>query len=147
MKDGVSLFRNPQQTMDKLATLITGLQRKVEGISKFWFGAIYHSKWGTIPVFVPDLKDSKQKVLDIPTINKIIYQELHELDNAVKKVQVYYIDIDDEKELKKFIKDNNTTIVDIELKDLKNLLHEVVVNDEVKFTYKKIETNQSKQYL
>ncbi|OXS18960.1 site-specific DNA-methyltransferase, partial [Pseudomonas fluorescens] len=40
VKDGVNLFRNPQQTMDKLSTLITGLQTKVEGVSNFWLGAI-----------------------------------------------------------------------------------------------------------
>ena len=134
VKDGVSLFRNPQQTMDKLGTLITGLQKKVEGVSKFWFGAINDSKLGVIPVYAPDLIDSKQKVLDIPTINRIINQEIQNLNITVKKVIVYYIDIDDEKELRKFIKDNNATTVDIELKDLKNLLHETVVNDEVEFS-------------
>ena len=145
VKDGVSLFRNPQQTMDKLATLITGLQQKVEGVSKFWFGVINDSKLGTVPVYVPNLIDSKQKVLDIPTINKIINQEIQELNITAKKVIVYYIDIDDEKELKKFIKDNNATTVDIELKDLKNLLHETVVNDEVEFTCKKLKiTNENK---
>ncbi len=145
VKDGVSLFRNPQQTMDKLATLITGLQQKVEGVSKFWFGAINDSKLGTVPVYVPNLIDSKQKVLDIPTINRIINQEIQELNITAKKVIVYYIDIDDEKELKKFIKDNNATTVDIELKDLKNLLHETVVNDEVEFTCKKVKvTNENK---
>lgn len=133
VKDGVSLFRNPQQTMDKLGSLITGLQKKVEGVSKFWFGAINDSKLGVIPVYAPDLIDSKQKVLDIPTINRIINQEIQNLNITVKKVIVYYIDIDDEKELRKFIKDNNATTVDIELKDLKNLLHETVVNDEVEF--------------
>lgn len=134
VKDGVSLFRNPQQTMDKLGYLITGLQKKVEGVSKFWFGAINDSKLGVIPVFAPDLIDSKQKVLNIPTINRIINQEIQNLNITVKKVMVYYIDIDDEKELRKFIKDNNATTVDIELKDLKNLLHETVVNDEVEFS-------------
>ncbi|OBQ51527.1 site-specific DNA-methyltransferase [Tamlana sp. s12] len=134
VKDGVSLFRNPQQTMDKLGSLITGLQKKVEGVSKFWFGAINDSKLGVIPVYAPDLINSKQKVLDIPTINRIINQEIQNLTITVKKVIVYYIDIDDEKELRKFIKDNNATTVDIELKDLKNLLHETVVNDEVEFS-------------
>ena len=134
VKDGVSLFRNPQQTMDKLGSLITGLQKKVEGVSNFWFGAINDSKLGVIPVYAPDLIDSKQKVLDIPTINRIINQEIQNLNITVKKVIVYYIDIDDEKELRKFIKDNNATTVDIELKDLKNLLHETVVNDEVEFS-------------
>ena len=147
VKDGVSLFRNPQQTMDKLATLITGLQQKAEGVSKFWFGAINDSKLGVIPVYVPDLIDSKQKVLDIPTINRIINQEIQNLNVTAKKVIVYYIDIDDEKELRKFIKDNNATTVDVELKDLKNLLHETVVNDEVKFVCEKIKINNENKDL
>jgi len=145
VKDGVNLFRNPQQTMDKLASLITGLQKNVEGVSKFWLGAISDSKLGTIPVYVPDLIDSKQKVLDVPTINKIINQEISNLNISAKKVIVYYIDIDDEKELKKFIKDNNATTVDIELRDLKNVLHETVVNDEIAFTCNKVAiTNENK---
>ncbi|SNR14192.1 DNA methyltransferase [Tenacibaculum jejuense] len=134
VKDGVNLFRNPQQTMDKLATLITGLQTKVEGVSNFWLGAINDSKLGTVPVYVPDLIDSQQKLLDIPTINRIINQEIQNLSINAKKVIVYYIDIDDEKELKKFIKENNATTTDVELKDLKNLLHETVVDDELEFS-------------
>uniref|UniRef100_UPI003FD14379 DNA methyltransferase n=1 Tax=Psychrobacter sp. T6-1 TaxID=3457447 RepID=UPI003FD14379 len=137
VKDGVNLFRNPQQTMDKLATLIRGLQRKVEGVSKFWLGAINDSKIGIVPVYVPDLIDSKQKLLDIPTINLIINQEIPDLEITVKKVIVYYIDIDDEKALTDFIKENNVTTVDVELKDLKNLLHETVVDDEVEYSISK----------
>jgi adenine-specific DNA-methyltransferase len=145
VKDGVNLFRNPQQTMDKLASLITGLQKNVDGVSNFWLGVISDSKWGTIPVYVPDLIDSKQKVLDIPTINKIINQEISNLNITAKKVIVYYIDIDDEKVLKKFIKDNNVTTVDVELRDLKNVLHETVVNDEITFTCNKVAiTNENK---
>ena len=48
IKDGVSLFRNPQQTMDKLATLIPGLQKGIKGISSFWFGAISKTKGRSI---------------------------------------------------------------------------------------------------
>ena len=147
VKDGVSLFRNPQQTMDKLAALITGLQQKVAGVSEFWFGAINDSKLGTVPVYAPDLKDSKQKVLDIPTINRIINQEIQNLNITAKKVIVYYIDIDDEKELIKFIKDNNATTVAVELKDLKNLLHETVVNDKVEFVCEKIKINNENKDL
>lgn len=145
VKDGVNLFRNPQQTMDKLASLIPGLQKNVLGVSKFWFGLISDSKLGSVPVYVPDLIDSKQKVLDIPTINKIINQEIFNLEITIKQVIVYYIDIDDENELKKFIKDNNATTVNIELKDLKNLLHETVVNDEVSFIVEKVAiTNENR---
>lgn len=133
IKDGVSLFRNPQQTMDKLATLIPGLQKGVKGISNFWFGAIVKSKEGTIPVYVPNLLNTQEKVLDIPTINTIINQELQNLEVNVKKVIVYYIDIEDPKKLEKFIKENNATEIEVELKDLKNLLHDVVIEDIIDF--------------
>lgn len=133
IKDGVSLFRNPQQTMDKLATLIPGLQKGVKGISNFWFGAITKSKEGIVPVYVPNLLNTLEKVLDIPTINTIINQELQNLEVNAKKVIVYYIDIDDQKVLEKFIKDNNATEIEVELKDLKNLLHDVVIEDIIDF--------------
>ena len=129
IKDGVSLFRNPQQTMDKLATLIPALQRKVVGVSSFWFGAIHESKEGLVPVYVPNLLNTQEKVLDIPTINTILNQELQNLEVEAKKAIVYYVDIEDEKEIRKFIHENNPTEITIELKDLKNLLHEVVLED------------------
>ena len=131
IQDGVSLFRNPQQTMEKLATLISSLQRGVEGISDFWFGSIADSKFGSMPVYVPNLLNSQEKVLDIPQMNQILNQALPDLEIDVKKVIVYYVDIDDEKALKKFIHDNNNTNIDVELRDLKDLLHEVVIEDSV----------------
>lgn len=139
IKDGVSLFRNPQQTMDKLATLIPGLQKGVKGISSFWFGAITESKKGIVPVYVPNLLNTQEKVLDIPTINTIINQELQNLEVNAKKVIVYYIDIDDQKALEKFIKDNNATEIEVELKDLKNLLHDIVIEDIIE-----LKTNKTK---
>lgn len=141
IQDGVSLFRNPQQTMDKLATLITGLTRKVTGINNFWFGAITESQNGTVPVYIPDLINSQQKVLDIPLINTIINQELHNFEIDVKKVIVYYIDIEDYAEINKFIRDNNMTNIQVELRDLKNLLHDVVIEDSVDFKLESTEKN------
>lgn len=129
IQDGVSLFRNPQQTMDKLAMLIPSLQRGVAGMSDFWFGALANSKLGIVPVYVPNLLNTQEKVLDIPQINTIINQELQNLAVDAKKVIVYYIDIDDPSALEKFIRDNNETGIEVELKDLKNLLHDVVIED------------------
>jgi len=129
VKDGVNLFRNPVQTMDKLSKLIPSLQQGIEGVSKFWFGAVQESKKGTVPVYVPNLIDSKEKVLDIPIINKIVNQELQNLEIDVKKVIIYYIDIIDYKEIEKFVRNNNATQIQVELKDLKNLLHDIVVED------------------
>lgn len=133
IKDGVSLFRNPQQTMDKLVSIIPGLQKVVKGLNNFWFGGITEAKLGTIPVYVPNLLNTQEKVLDIPTINIIINQELQNLEVNAKKIIVYYIDIDDQKALEKFIKENNATEIEVELKDLKNLLHEIVIEDIVEF--------------
>ncbi len=133
VKDGVSLFRNPVQTMDKLSKLIPGLQQNIEGINKFWFGVIQNSKDGIVPVYVPNLEDHTTKVLDIPLINKIINQELQNLEVDAKKVIVYYIDVDDFKQIEKFIRDNNITEIKVELKDLKNLLNEVVIEDIIEY--------------
>lgn len=147
IKDGVSLFRNPQQTMDKLATIIPGLQRKVAGISNFWFGAVTEAKLGTVPVYVPNLLNTQEKVLDIPTINTIINQELQNLEVNVKKVIVYYIDIDDQKALEKFIKDNNATEIEVELKDLKNLLHDVVIEDDLMVSGEWVMVNEKEEQV
>jgi adenine-specific DNA-methyltransferase len=131
--DGIHLFRNPQQTMDKLSKLIPGLQKGIKGVSNFWFGVITKSKDGIVPVYVPNLLNTQEKVLDIPTINTIINQELQNLEVKTKKVIVYYIDIDDFEAIKKFIKDNNATEIEIELKDLKNLLHDIIFEDVVEY--------------
>ena len=137
IKDGVSLFRNPQQTMDKLAQLIPGLFKNFAGLNKFWFGAVADSKFGTVPIYVPDLINSTQKVLDIPLINAIVNQELHELPDGIKKVIVYFIDIYDSKDIEKFIRNNNNTEIDVELRDLKNILSDIVFEDIAQFSIEK----------
>ncbi len=134
LQDGVSLFRNPQQTMDKLAKLIPGLRKGIEGVGKFWFGSVGSSKDGETPVYVPDLINSQAKVLDIPLINTIVNLELHELTIDVKKVIVYYVDVEDKAAIERFIDENNTTTTQIELRDLKNLLQEMVLEDEVQYS-------------
>jgi adenine-specific DNA-methyltransferase len=98
-------------------------------MSDFWFGTISDSKLGIVPVYVPNLLNKQEKVLDIPQINTIINQELQNLEVNAKKVIVYYIDIDEQQALEKFIRDNNATEIDVELKNLKNLLHDVVIED------------------
>lgn len=134
IKDGVSLFRNPIQTMDKLKTLISGL-RKESSISDFWSGAISNSKLGMIPVYLPNLLDSSSKLLDIFQINRVVREALPDLPSGVKKVIVYYVDISDIKEIQSFIEENNDlTTIEVELRDLKEVLDDVVVEDSANFT-------------
>ena len=133
IKDGVQLYRNPVQTMDKIKSLIPGLKNE-DGLDAFWEGAITDSQYGLVPVYIPNLMDSSSKLLDKVMMNRIIHQAIPDLDSSVKRVIVYYIDITDEKEIKKFIKEDDSTTVEIELRDLKQILNDVVIGDEVKYT-------------
>ena len=132
IKDGVRLYRNPVQTMDKIKSLIPGLKNE-DSLDSFWEGAISDSKYGTIPVYVPNLMDSSSKLLDKATMNRIMHQAIPDLDSNIKKVIVYYIDITDEAEIRKFIKEDDSTTVEIELRDLKTVLDDVVIDDHVEF--------------
>lgn len=132
IKDGVQLYRNPVQTMDKIKSLIPGL-RNEDALDSFWEGAISDSKLGTIPVYVPNLMDSSSKLLDTVLINRVIHQAIPELDSSIKKVIVYYIDITSEEEIRKFIAQDDSTTVEIELRDLKTVLDDVVIGDHAEF--------------
>lgn len=138
IKDGVQLYRNPVQTMDKIKALIPGLKNE-DSLDSFWEGAISDSKVGTIPVYVPNLMDSTSKLLDKVTMNRIIHQAIPDLDAGIKKVIVYYIDITDENEILNFIKEDDSTDVKIELRDLKTILDDVVIGDYVEFKVEKTE--------
>ena len=135
IKDGVNLYRNPVQTMDIVKSLIPGLKNE-DSVPQFWEGAINDSKIGLMPVYIPNLMDSTTKVLDIVLINKIINEAIPELDDNIKKVIIYYIDIFDEKEIKGFIKDYLRRDIEIELRDLKEILDETVVSDIMEYHIK-----------
>jgi adenine-specific DNA-methyltransferase len=137
IKDGVSLFRNPIQTMDKLKSLIKGLNAEPT-LDSFWIGAINDSKIGLVPVYVPNLLDNGTKVLDIPMINSIINRAVPDLPDGIKKVIIYYVDIENDKDLNKFIKDYSNPNIKIELQDLKEILDEAIINDQVYYELKKI---------
>lgn len=128
IKDGVSLYRNPVQTMEKLKSLIIGL-RNEDALDKFWEGSIMDTKCGMMPVYLPNLMDSSTRLLDKPLMNRIIREAMPDLPDDVKRVIVYYIDIIDRKEIEQFIKKQGNPLIEIELRDLKQVLDNVVVED------------------
>ena len=139
IKDGVRLFRNPVQTMDKLMTLIPGLNTDPTLNSKFWAGCMTNSRKGRMPVYLPNLLDSSKRVMDKKEINHIIREALPDLTDDVKQVVVYYIDVEDMDELKQFIHDENyQTDIRIELRDLKQVLDDVVLEDEATWTLEEV---------
>jgi adenine-specific DNA-methyltransferase len=130
VKDGVQLFRNPVQTMDKLRSLVTGLRRDEAELDAFWAGAFSDTRLGLVPVYLPDLKDHTSKILDIPLVNRVV-GAMQNLPDKVGKVVLFYVDIDDRAAVDAFIEQNAPADCAVELRDLKELLSEVVVADDV----------------
>ena len=134
VKDGVSLFRNPVQTMDKLKKMIPGLCDNEEKLDKIWAGSIVSTQYGVMPVYLPNLLDSSSRLLDKPMINRIIREALPDLPANIKRVIVYYIDITDRNDIEQFIKEqNDQTTIEIELRDLKQFLDDIVVEDDAEW--------------
>lgn len=135
VKDGVSLFRNPVQTMDKLKKMIRGLHSDEEGFGKMWADSIVDTKYGIMPVYLPNLLDSSSRLLDKPIINRIIREALPDLPANIERVIVYYIDITDRDDIEQFIKEqNDQTTIEIELRDLKQFLDDIMVEDDAEWT-------------
>lgn len=140
IKDGVSLFRNPAQTMDKLKSLILGL-RNEDALDKFWEGSIVDAKYGMMPVYLPNLMDCTTRLLDIPLMNRIIREAMPDLPDDTKRVIIYYIDIIDRQEIDNFIKENANPLIEIELRDLKQVLDNVVVEDYAEWILSETQVN------
>ena len=139
VRDGVSLYRNPVQTMEKLRSLILGL-RNEDKLDKFWEGSIHDSQFGMMPVYLPNLMDGTTRLLDRPLMNRIIHEAMPDLPDDVRKVIVYYIDITDKQDIEAFIRENNdVSMAEIELRDLKQVLDNVVVEDESEFNVSQVQ--------
>ncbi len=134
IKDGIDLFRNPQQTMDKLASIIPGLTIKHE-FSDFWFGAMV-DKGVVCPCWVPNLLDKNQAILNPALFSKIL-DETVKLE-GVSKVIVCSIDIVEIEEINKMIKDydlrdSEGKSVEFIFKDLKELIDLLVSPDSIEY--------------
>lgn len=134
IKDGISLFRNPTQTMDKLKTLILGFNENEHLDKTYFLGSITDSKLGVVPVSVPNLLESSSKFLDEVMMNELINKGISALiddERSIKKVIVYYVDMSED--MQEFIKKHNKTGIDIELKPLSEVLDEVMDNDDIEY--------------
>ncbi len=135
IKDGIDLFRNPQQSMEKLATVIPGLSTRHD-YGKFWFGAITED--GMIcPCWVPNLLDKSQAILNAALFTKIL-DEAAKLE-TVSKIVICSVDKKDDKEIDKMIseydlRDNEGKKIEFVFKDLKELTDLLVYPDIVKYS-------------
>lgn len=140
IKDGVSLFRNPAQTDDIIPTLIEGLIKDTS-LDNVWAGTINFSKYGKVPVYIPKLvAGAEARILSVATIHKLIYEQFYKLaDEGIKKVIIYYIDVDDMEAIADYIKHHNETMIEIEFRDLKELLDDLVAQDSAEFNVSEVQ--------
>lgn len=133
VRDGIQLYRNPQQTMENICRLIPGLKND-DSLDEFWEGYISDSRLGKVPVYVPNLMDSSSKLLDEVMMNRILHEAVPELPSDIQKVIVYYVDITSEEEIYKFIHEDKSVTKDfVELRDLKVVLDDVVAADKAEY--------------
>lgn len=140
VKDGVTLYRNPVQTMDNIKRLIKGL-RNEDALDKTWEGSISDSKYGLVPVYIPNLTDPTTRVLSKHLVRRIIHEAMPDLPENTKKVIVYYIDVEDLEEIKRFTTSENYFPIEIDFQDLKPLLDNFIMADDAQWTL--AETNNN----
>lgn len=129
--DGVSLYRNPVQTDEIIPTLIEGLVRD-SSLGAVWTGVINDSKFGRIPVYIPKLQNgAESRVLSVAFLQKLLYEEVSRLaGSSVKKIIIYFIDRDSPDVIDECVKQHNNTLIEIEFRDLKELLDKMTAEDE-----------------
>lgn len=132
VKDGVTLYRNPAQTMDNIKRVIKGL-RNEDSLDKMWEGSICDSKYGLVPVYIPNLTDPTTRVLSKHLVRRIIHEAMPDLPENTKKVIVYYIDVEDLDEIKRFTNTENYFPIEIDFQDLKPLLDNFIMADDARW--------------
>ncbi len=143
VKDGIELFRNPVQTMEKLPYLITGFQylkHLDESLDSTYFQGYIATAKEVIPCHLPNLLDSNHKVLDVPYFKEILHYGVGNLEahtRGIKKLRIYYVDIENEKELREMAKEYEYFRGEIEFVPLRDALIEVVDNDYVEYKLEK----------
>ena len=89
---------------------------------------------------MPNLLDSNHKVLDVPYFKEILHYGVGNLEahtRGIKKLRIYYVDIENEKELREMAKEYEYFRGEIEFVPLRDALIEVVDNDYVEYKLEK----------
>ena len=138
IQDGVELYRNPAQTMEKLCELVLGLHRLTEeeaamGMKReFWFGAINDPKLGRMPVWMPNLMEGSGRVLGEPTVQHALYEFLPLLQGEVNRAIFFYVDTETSVENLQAVvrRENERTTIDVEFRDLRPYLEQAILHDD-----------------
>lgn len=105
INDGINLFRNPQQTNEKLLEL-TGVSRNAE-LDSFWAGSTNDSTVGMVPVYLPDFLPGAHPMLDEAFLSQLVHAKLGALPDGTKKVVIYYVDSIPKEQREAFMREHN----------------------------------------
>ena len=130
VRDGVSLFRNPVQTQERLPAMIGMFQDAT--LPSVWSGCIINSR-GKQPVYLPSLTQY-ERVLDPTTMSTLIFDGMMDLPEDVRNVIIYYVDVEDWDAINDLIGRRPDPRISVELRDLKQLLDEYVFEDDADFS-------------
>lgn len=141
IRDGVELFRNPVQTMEKLCELVPGLHRLTEddvvmGMKReFWFGAINDPKLGRMPVWMPNLLEGSGRVLGEPTVLHALYEFLPLMQGEVNRAIFFYVDTETSVENLQAVvqRENERTTIEVEFRDLRPYLEQAILRDDAEW--------------
>lgn len=138
VNDGINLFRNPQQTNDKLLEL-TGVSRNTL-LDDFWAGSINDSQKGMVPVYLPNFLPGKHPMLDEAFLKELVHGKLGTLPDGTRKVIVYYVDSIPKQQREDYVHQQSIYVnIEVEFLDLKPMLDQVVVRDEADFTLQEVQ--------
>ena len=137
VNDGISLFRNSQQTNDKLLEL-TGVSRDTS-LDSFWAGSTNDSQKGMVPVYLPNFLPGNHPMLDEAFLKELVHGKLGTLPDGTRKVIVYYVDSIPKQQREDYVHKQSIYDIEVEFRDLKPLLDQVVVRDEAVFTLQEVQ--------
>lgn len=138
VNDGINLFRNPQQTNDKLLEL-TGVNRDTS-LDGFWAGSTNDSQKGMVPVYLPNFLPGKRPMLDEAFLKELVHGKLGTLPDGTRKVIVYYVDSIPKQQREDYVHEQNIYVnIEVDFLDLKPKLDQVVVRDEADFTLQEVQ--------
>lgn len=138
VNDGINLFRNPQQTNDKLLEL-TGVSRNAQ-LDSFWAGSTNDSAAGMVPVYLPDFLPGKHPMLDEAFLSQLVHGKLGALPDGTRRVIVYYVDSIPKEKREAFMSEQNLHFnIEVKFLDLKPKLDLVVVGDEADYTLQEVQ--------
>ena len=131
VQDGVSLYRNPAQTQNRLEKMV-GLY-KDDTLGAPWAGYIVSGEDGKVPVYLPSL-EQYERSMDEGVMTDIAMRHVMYLPDDVKRVRVYYVDIEEPEKIEQIVRKCKNPLVKIELCDLKELLSEYVAEDDAELS-------------